>query len=289
MLHSIARMAVALATAVSFVPRPAWATNGDDAGRAPSPFSVATSTVPVATSTSSVHSAMAFNVLYRGADNDANVAAIDAERPDIVCVREIEGRFAGRFLKDLKQRYPHRRYRPHKERPAWGVAIASRFPITEWRVFRERPHTIPAADAIIRIADRELRVVCVHLVPPVAQYRRGEMVWDTIERNKVLRRRQAKYLLYRYRNEARPVLMLGDFNEDVGEPALSLLADKGFKNSCDLEPGGCQKTWPATFSPLPAGFRFDHILGRNIVFVSGKVVEAGGSDHYPVTAHFSLR
>ncbi len=241
------------------------------------------------TSTITTYSAMAFNVLFRGANNDANVAVIAEHAPDILCVREIEGRFAGRFLKDLKADYPHRRYRPHKERPAWGVAIASRYPITQWRVFRERPYTIPAADAVVRVGTRELMVVCVHLIPPVARYRRSEAFWDTIERNKVLRRRQAKYLLYRYQNETRPVLILGDFNEGVGEPALALLKERGFQNSCDIEPDGCQMTWPAMFGPLPARFRFDHILGRNVAFVAGRVIEGGGSDHYPVFARFSLR
>ena len=234
------------------------------------------------------HSIMAFNVLFRGANQDANLKAIEDTSPDVICFREIETSFAGAFLDRFKEQYPHRRFRRHKPRPAWGVAIASKHPISDWRVFPERPYTIPAADAVVNIDGKELRVVCVHLIPPVARYRRGEAFWQTMERNDVLRRRQAKYLLYRYRDEARPVVMLGDFNEDTDGPALSLLDEKGFTNSCVIETETCEKTWPAFVRVLPAAFRFDHILGRNLNFVSSEVVRAGGSDHYPVAARFTL-
>ena len=252
---------------------------------APSAFAVPSTATATATTSPSI-SAMAFNVLYRGADNAKNLDAVARESPDIVCLREIEPGFARAFLDRFEGDYPHRKYRPYRKRPAWGVAIASRYPISEWRVFRERPYIIPAADAVVTVGDAELVVSCVHLIPPMARYRRSEAAWDTIEKNRVLRRRQAKYLLWRYRDEQRPVIMLGDFNEDVDEPALGLLDTKGFKNSCVIEAERCQKTWPA-FTIFPAAFRFDHILGRDVSFVSSRVVEAGGSDHYPVVARFT--
>ncbi len=233
------------------------------------------------------YSVMAFNVLYRGANEEKNLQAIADTQPDILCLRELVPGFAGRFAQRLKDDYPHRRYRRYPPRPAWGVGIASKFPITEWRVFRERPYTIPAADALVTIGGTEVRVVCVHLIPPMARYSRGQPAWETIERNRDLRRRQAKYLSFRYRDERRPVLMLGDFNEDVDEPALDFLDEQGFKNSCAIEADRCQDTWPAV-TVFPAAFRFDHILGRNLSFVSSRVVEQGGSDHYPVLAEFTL-
>ena len=234
-----------------------------------------------------VYTAMMFNVLFRGADQNSNLDAIAAAAPDILCLREIENSFAQAFLERLEDQYPHRKYRGHSI-PAWGVAIASRHPLSDWRVFLEDPYKIPAADAVIRLGDREVRVACVHLIPPVARYRRRDSVWETIERNKDLRRRQAKYLAWRYRNERRPVLIMGDFNEDLEEPAMDLLESKGFLNSCHTEPDGCQKTWPAMFRIFPPGFRFDHILGRNLTFIEGNVPREGGSDHYPVVARFTL-
>lgn len=241
---------------------------------------------PASPEKSDVHTAMVFNVLVNSSRDEASLDAIDEAMPDILCLREVGPRFAQRFVKRFDARYPHRKYRSHPQ-PSYGVALASRYPIVEWRVFLERPYNIPAADAVVRIGADEVRIVCVHLIPPLSRYERGEGMWETMDRNTILRKRQAKYIAYRFRNESRPTMILGDFNEDPDDPAMQLLVDRGFENSCFGEPEGCQMSWPAWFGFF-GGFRFDQILGRKMTFVSSRVVEKGGSDHFPVMVEFQV-
>lgn len=233
-----------------------------------------------------VHSAMMFNVLFSSADHQANLDVIASRQPDFVCLREIPPGFAKEFVTRLGDKYPYRHYRRHPTQPAWGVAIASRYPTSDWRVFLEKPYFIPAADVVVNLPDGELRVGCVHLIPPVARYQRGEAFWDTMQRNTLLRVRQAKYLAFRYRSERRPVMILGDFNEDPDDPAMQLLDDRGYRNSCVIKGDECQDSWPAWSGP--GMFRFDQIIGRRLKFTSSRVVEEGGSDHFPVAVEFTL-
>ena len=46
----------------------------------------------------------------------------------------------------------------------------------------------------------------------------------------------------------------------------------------------CGPTWPGHTLNFPATFRIDYILVRGVRFADSAVLEAGGSDHYPVAA-----
>lgn len=58
----------------------------------------------------------------------------------------------------------------------------------------------------------------------------------------------------------------------------------GFNDSCGSGPNYCGPIWSGRKIDWLATFRADYILGRDVRFADSAVLEAGGSDHYPVAA-----
>jgi len=114
-------------------------------------------------------------------------------------------------------------------------------------------------------------------------------VWKRYVRNEGIRLGQAERLLDRLDAVGLPAVILGDMNEWQGATALSRLTEEGFGNACAGRGSRCGPTWPGPVLSFPALFRVDHIFGRGVTFRDAAVLEAGGSDHYPVAARFAIR
>jgi endonuclease/exonuclease/phosphatase (EEP) superfamily protein YafD len=63
----------------------------------------------------------------------------------------------------------------------------------------------------------------------------------------------------------------------------------GLLRSCRGPRQACGATFPGPTVALPAVFEIDHILGRGVEFDEARVIRAGGSDHFPVFATFSVK
>lgn len=231
------------------------------------------------------HRALAYNVLYDGADDEASIDAIASVDADVVCLREVTRAFQTKANKALRERYPHRRFEA-KRSGTWGLAILSKHPVERFSTFRQRPHRLPAGEALVRIGERTLLVVCVHWIPPVAKHRKSDDFFASMAKNEAMRAKQAQYLVRRYARERRPILVLGDFNESEDDDGVRYLLSKGYADACTAPSEDCGATWPGATSLMPATFRIDHVLGRGVVFDEAGVVREGGSDHYPVFARF---
>ncbi len=242
--------------------------------------------VMFATAPATDASVLAFNVLYDAEDVDASVDVIAEADPDLVCLTELTSKFVKAFERRLGARYPHRVFAP--TRGTWGVGIASRTPLSDARTFEEKPHRIPAMEAVTRLRGKEIRLVCVHLFPPVGKHRASDGFFTTLDKNAALRVEQAKYLIGRYSGEPGPVLIAGDMNEGRSDDALLTLFKAGYRHACAIEDEDCGATFPGATYFLPAVFEIDHILGRGVTFTYARVIDEGGSDHYPVAAAFRL-
>ena len=230
--------------------------------------------------------AMAYNVLYDAKDTKASLDVIESEQPDILCLRELTPAFAESFRKRFALKYPHQALSPRKG--TWGVGIASRHPILRTQRFPEHPHKLPAMEADIQIGGRTLKVVCVHLMPPVSGQRNAEGFFDMMDRNAETRGKQGRALMERYEGERGHLLLLGDMNEGRGGGALKAFTKARFLHACDGPGAACRNTWPGATSALPAVVEIDHILGRGLTFGSARVVRQGGSDNFPVVTRFDF-
>ena len=231
--------------------------------------------------TSATWSAMTFNVLYDATEWRKTLDVIGSESADIVCVQEVTMPFVTAFEARYASTWPYRQF--ESRTGTWGIGLASKHPLRDVEVFEQKPHRMPAMEAVTTIGGQEVRVVCVHLFPPGAKRDPGAGLMKTMRANAGLRTEQAEALVTRLQHDKRPVLLLGDFNERPKGKAMDVLARAGFRNACRR----CGSTWPGPASSWPAIAQVDHILVRDLAAVDARVVKGGGSDHYPVTASFA--
>lgn len=225
---------------------------------------------------------MTFNVLLGGKPAGPALDAMEAAAADVVCLQEMTPQLADAFKARLGKRYPHRYFKPG--RMTQGVGIASRYPLSDGEVLKLGLNFLPAVAATVRTKSGAVRVACVHLMPAFARFRKSVGIWSRYWRNEGIRVNQARLLLNHLKPARRPTIILGDMNEMPRAAAMSVLAAAGFTDACHGSRPRCGPTWPGRFIPFPATFRVDHILGRGVTFADAAVLEAGGSDHYPVVA-----
>ena len=231
-------------------------------------------------------SILSFNVIEGGRPATAALDAIDAAAPDIVCLQEMTPQLTAAFVQRLGSRYPHRVFEPRQR--TQGVGIASRYPLSGGRVLTLGLRYLPAVAADADLPAGPVHIACVHLMPPHAGFNKGGDLIKRYQRNTAIRIAQTRALLDHLAGVAGPAIVLGDMNEWPGQAAMTLFRDAGFGDACHGTGNRCGPTWPGRILPLPAMFRIDHILGRGVTFSGAAVLEAGGSDHYPVAARVVL-
>ncbi len=231
-------------------------------------------------------SVMSFNVLLGGRPTGDVLDAIAAASPDLVCLQEITPAFADLFEERFAPVYPHRVLVPGPG--VHGIGIAGRFPLTDARLLTLGLSYLPAVAATMQTAAGPVRVACVHLVPPLARFGGYDSMTDRYYLNRTIRMRQVRALLRHIESATMPAIIVGDMNEWDGQAALAILAEAGFRNACGVPGSRCAATWPGDVGFGLAIARVDHILGRGVDFRRAAVLNAGGSDHYPVVARFAL-
>lgn len=227
-------------------------------------------------------SIMTFNIGLGGRPPAAVLDGIEAANPDIVCIQEMTHALAVEFEKRFSALYPYRLLSPGSS--VHGIGIASKFPLSNEAIIREGMSHLPAASASVALGDGLVRIACVHLIPPHARPKEGETLWQRYVRNKGIRIIQAGIVVDSFEKAGGPAIILGDMNEWSGQAALSLFTDAGFADACESLPNRCGASWPGEVMAIPALFQIDHILGRGVRFTDAAVLEAGGSDHFPVAA-----
>lgn len=226
---------------------------------------------------------LAFNVLFRGADDAASIKTIEAEDADVVCLTELTPTFVKAFeASTLAKTYPYRHFEPKPG--TWGVGFASKQPLTRVATLPVPPLKLPAMTATTQLGIAPVELLCVHLNPPAGKHAKADSLATTLEKNDAVRAKQADALVARYATVTTPVVLLGDFNESPGGDALGKLAKAGFRRGCDVKGSSCTATFPGPAEPWPAVFEIDHVFARGLSFSNARTVRSGGSDHFPVRA-----
>ncbi len=237
-------------------------------------------------SETSTLSLMSFNVLLGGQPPRDVLDAITDAAPDLVCLQEMTPEFSEQFERRLAAAYPYRVLVPGPG--VHGIGIASRVPLTDARLLTLGLSYLPAVAATMRSDAGPVRVACVHLVPPLARFEGYTSSTDRYYLNRTARIGQVQALLQHLDSAAMPAVVAGDMNEWEGQAAMDVLADAGFRNACGAPESRCAATWPGDVGYGLAIVRVDHILGRGVEFRQAAVLNAGGSDHYPVVARFAV-
>lgn len=150
----------------------------------------------------------------------------------------------------------------------YGVATLCRLPVVRTEEL-SLPGKEPRAAAldIVRVAERELALACVHL--------------DAGGRNEDIRLEEARILIARLDALGLPAVVMGDFNAKPGSPTLAAFAAAGFQPVP-------KRGDPRTYDARKPSQEIDHLYirsgrGLELAPVSAEVLpEAQASDHRPL-------
>jgi endonuclease/exonuclease/phosphatase family metal-dependent hydrolase len=237
---------------------------------------------------------MSYNIQYGNEGLDSVIAVINAERPDIVGLQELDVHWAERskfvnqaelLAKGTGMQYRFARIyqlpgsdatKPPRE---FGVGILSRYPIVSFtnhpitRLSTQEANPVPSPlpgflDATVDVNGTKVRVFDVHL-----DFRRDPSV----------RAKQVAEMVAVMAKATGPVILMGDMN---ARP-----------NAAEIEPlfRRLRDTWPYTQGPgltgparNPAG-KIDYVLVSDEFRVSRTwVPKVYASDHFPVVADLVL-
>ncbi|MEV4538361.1 endonuclease/exonuclease/phosphatase family protein [Asanoa sp. NPDC049518] len=200
-------------------------------------------------------------------------AAIEAQRPDVVLLSEVDRAWLLNGGHDTLALLAHRLEMPFRFAPAadavWGDAVLTRLPVVYTATTRLRavgaPTGAQALGVVVDVSGTEVAVVSTHLQPPpdggplsqareVAAFARGFAA-------------------------GRPLVVGGDLNTQPGDPAFAAFTDVGLVD-------GFAADRPLLTSPADAPReQIDHLLVSPSIGVSEVVApRTEASDHLPVAA-----
>jgi vancomycin resistance protein VanJ len=225
------------------------------------------------------------NVLYMNEDVDAVATEIERHTPDFFGLRELEPSMAEAIDARFAERYPHHRVEP-------GCGFWSRYPILSYEAFRlAGGQGTWAQQLVLDLDGREVNLLSVHpRSPPVYGIPLSDVlaVLPTEFPNRD-RDADLRGLLKRLEEIDGPLVVIGDFNATDQQgfyPALTRRLHDAHRES----------GWGMgfTFSNRPdvglALWRIDYVFYTpDLVALSAKVGDYGGSDHRPVIARLAFR
>lgn len=207
---------------------------------------------------------MSANLLARNESHAEIVATVRTEAPDVVVFLEYTPRWA-EALDVLSDDYP---YRVSLSRRDWtGIALMSRYPLTNGQAFDLGP--VPAVDAHVAAPGGPIRVLGVHLMPPMS-----DAAW---------RRRNAQLDALAALGAGREATVVaGDFNLTPYSPFFTGFLERAALGDA-FAGRGLEISWPSSAPWL--GIKIDHMLiSEHLTVAAPRRVRLPGSDHYAIIA-----
>jgi len=226
-------------------------------------------------------SVLTYNVNVGGPSPDLAAAAIRNADADIVALQETSPAWEQLLMPRLGDRYAHMEFR--HAGGAGGMAFLSKWPMGDGTYGRPEAGWFPGWVVEVQTPVGPVQFLNVHLRPPVSD--RGSVGVGPYVSTKSVRLLEIQ-ALHRQLEPGRPTVILGDFNEDDSGRAVGWLREQGMIDALrEFDRRTNTRRWRTSYVTLRD--RLDHILySSGLHCLSARVVEAGGSDHYPVIALF---
>jgi endonuclease/exonuclease/phosphatase (EEP) superfamily protein YafD len=211
-----------------------------------------------------------FNLLTSNREFEQIETFLRAQRGDVVVLQEFSPKLRT-ALKSFTQSFPYREIQVR--RGAFGIALLSRYPISDVNWHPDAVAEIPVVAATLDVNGSPLRVVAAHPYPPVGQSR-------ALRRNTLLKEIGAQAA------GDGPRILVGDLNCTPWSPHFRDLC-----RSADLRDSargqGMTPTWFPSF--LPIGIPIDHVLVSEEIGITGRSVGPSlGSDHRPLVVDLTF-
>ena len=207
-----------------------------------------------------------FNVNTANSNRQAILDAVTNSDADIALLLEI-GPEWGEVFDRLAP--PWRVHEFDPERDNFGLALLSRYPITNSRVVNLGPFSLATVEAEFEFDGEKILLVGVHAAPPLdAQYAHA-------------RDEQFKQIARRVKTSTRASIVIGDFNATPwSRPLLGLLKEADLKNAYSWY----SATWPAGgLIRIPIDLS---LHSKSLVPTQRRIEGAMGSDHNAVYVSF---
>ncbi len=221
---------------------------------------------------------LTMNLLYGRADADAVMRVIDRERPDVVVFQEWTAAAEAALLTRMRAIYPHELLSARDD--AFGQASFSNTPMLESRAFVLPSFKQPQHTFVVEHGGKAVRLVNVHVLPPVSMEYFREQRLETAALAEYARGRIAA---------GERLVLAGDFNAIWASAHGRAVREAGLKDAQYEAGTGVGGTWPADSAGLRIWPRvtLDHVLSSDRVKPNRcRVLESIGSDHAPVVAEF---
>jgi len=222
-----------------------------------------------------------FNVEMTDATDSSTVAAVAAPDADVLMLQETTPSWEQVLRDEYGGSYPHMLFRVKGESSPGGLAVLSRYPLTDlgyhpgpfgwhpaWHVRADTPAgPVQLLNVHLRSATRG-RSTQVSSFLNVGEDHVSEIEDFVGECDGSL-----------------PTIVAGDFNESEDGEAIGFLENRGFTNILPLYHPG-QPTW--RYASVGGQFvqTIDHILfDERFLPLNARVFRRGNSDHLPVYAH----
>lgn len=229
------------------------------------------------------------NVLFRGGNQALTMKAMSEKEVDIATFQEVTPEWAEKLQKVFLGKLRYSAIHPH--RGTHGLAIFSRYPISEVEIFNNREGRAVAQCASLRVREEPVDICNVHIASPAIVVERPANFLTGLAANAVQRREEwlsiLRYLENRKRGHAQ--LVVGDVNTLEWDPLYGQIT-RDFVDAFRHIHWGIGATFPNQVAkpPFPL-FRIDYLFVRGpILPVACDVLPEGGSDHFPISATLDL-
>jgi endonuclease/exonuclease/phosphatase (EEP) superfamily protein YafD len=228
---------------------------------------------------------LSYNVNYALPKSRESVKAILESKADIVFLQETNKKWERLLKHELKKDYPHYLFRhPDGKYKAAGLAVFSKHKIKELKYVKSKIKWFPACLYEVNSPVGNMRILHLHLKPVTSE--KGRYSLDSLKKTM---EKHVEEIQHFYPSDEKPVLVLGDFNENRQGDAIKWLQEKRYKNALP-EFDKTTPTWSGKVQGMKLQQQVDHILySMKLHCCEAKVIMKGGSDHNPILAVFELK
>ncbi len=230
---------------------------------------------------------LTYNVNYALPKSRETAKTILESKADIVFLQETNSKWEKLLKRELKKDYPHSLLRhPDGKYKAAGLAVFSKHELKELKYIKSKIEWFPACLLEVDTPVGKLRVLHLHLKPVTSE--KGSFNLDALKKTMEKHIEEIRHF-YPSDEKEKPVLVLGDFNENRQGDTVKWLQEKGCKNALP-EFDTTTPTWSGRVHGMELRQQIDHILySKRLHCCEAKVIKKGGSDHNPVCAVFELK
>lgn len=220
---------------------------------------------------------VSYNTYVRTPDAGHVLDLVADTEPDVLVLQEVFPPREVELDAALADRFPH--HHVVQSPRVGGVAVYSRFPITEVRPIGDATERSRSTAVVVLDVDgRALQVVPVHLISPCPTC--GASVLERLELEGDVRAAEMGSVLAALTPDV-PAVVAGDFNSTDRSMPYRQLTAAGFTDPQRDAGEGPGFTWP-TDARTGSFLRIDWVLARHLRAVEAWVDAGRASDHRPV-------